>query len=497
MAKLALTSFIDSGSPAMSRAGDYAGKTRIDIVYEKIDKQLPFTIGPKEGGEKVYGVSFTSKSGNKPTVNNWPYLLIYSKNQDYKSAKDLETLPITRFFKDKDFGGGGRGSGGGQPQTDITESGQAYYMSLIFNVVKRELHCADATPANWKLAIPYVDATTSFQDFLDKGPEDWIEEDVYIKTANIVYKKYGAKFAQSRGKVYCHRGSKFMNNLYKAKKAAHVLDRTEDKLAPGSFNNDKWNPGDIWLSTFKKTEEPLEPCRNFNDLKKCVLDFSGEGNLPATSLLGVSLKKPAAKARIIEYNKWTDPIKRAHNKDGSVPYSGFTFGKKGDFFSSNDVYIQFANQEMQMRGSNTTRSWQGNLLGATAYGGKCGGGNLQFYMSQQGRSITYDGIKKSSWSEMPANSVDMKKFYELYATYLTKQNIPGAKNYVPLKYTEFETAVKEKNNVNAFIFNKNMGLMLVNQLETLPKIKQNAFCTEVVRYAASNTDLSTYFIKVE
>ena len=62
MSKLALTSFIDSGSPAMSRAGDYAGKTRIDIVYEKIDKQLPFIIGPKKEGEKVYGVNFTSNT---------------------------------------------------------------------------------------------------------------------------------------------------------------------------------------------------------------------------------------------------------------------------------------------------------------------------------------------------------------------------------------------------------------------------------------------------
>jgi hypothetical protein len=370
-------------------------------------------------------------------------------------------------------------------------------MSLVFNVVKKELHCGDVTDTNMDMAVKYVDATTSFAKFKSDGPQDWIDEEVYMKTANAVYNKYGDKFAQQGGKVYCHRGSTFMKNLYKAKKAAQDLDKKEDNLAPGSFNNDKWNPGDIWLSTFGKNAEPLEPCRNFNDLKKCVLDFSGEGNFPATSLLGVSLKKPAATARIIEYNKWTDPIKRAHNKDGSVPYSGFTFGKKGDFFSSNDVYIQLGNQEMQMRGSNTTRSWQGNLLGATAYGGKCGGGNLQFYMSQQGRSITYDGRKKGSWAEMPANNVDMKKFYELYATYLTKQNIPGAKNYVPLKYTEFETAVKEKNNVNAFIFNKNMGLMLINQLETLSKPNQNAFCTEVVRYAASNTDLSTYFIKVE
>ena len=64
-------------------------------------------------------------------------------------------------------------------------------------------------------------------------------------------------------KVYFHRGSKFMNNLYKAKKAAHDLDKkSEDKLAPGSFNNDKWNPGDIWLSTFlEKTQNLLKPCR--------------------------------------------------------------------------------------------------------------------------------------------------------------------------------------------------------------------------------------------
>ena len=90
MATLAVTSFIDSGSPAMSRAGDYTGKTRTDIVYEKIDKQLPFTIGPKEGGEKVYGVSFTSKSGEKPTEG----CLINGFAIEIRSAPVISGIPF-------------------------------------------------------------------------------------------------------------------------------------------------------------------------------------------------------------------------------------------------------------------------------------------------------------------------------------------------------------------------------------------------------------------
>ena len=43
-----------------------------------------------------------------------------------------------------------------------------------------------------------------------------------------------------------------------------------------------------------------------------------------------------------------------------------------------------------------------------------------------------------------------------------------------------------------------MSLMLIDQLNELkPASKRNEFVTEIVRYAASNTDQSTYFIKVE
>ena len=320
-----------------------------------------------------------------------------------------------------------------------------------------------------------------------------------MKTANAVYEKYGTKFV---GKVHCHRGSDFMKELYLAKKAAQVLDAKEDNLAPGSFSNDKWNPGDIWLSTYAKNSKPLQNCRNFNDLKKCVLDFAGEGQLPDTKLLAVSLKKTGAagdKAKVTEYNKWTDPKNRAHNKDGSITYKGFTFGKKGDFFSSNDIYIQFSGgQEMQMRAASTTSSWQGNLIGATAYGGKCGGGNVQFYVDQQGGSITNNPTqKKANWSELSANQVKWKDFHDLYVKYLPLQNIPGADKFVPDELSEFTTAANKKSNKAAFKFGKNMGLMFIDAMENLSPIKRSLVCTEVVRYAASNTDLSSYFIKVE
>jgi hypothetical protein len=42
-----------------------------------------------------------------------------------------------------------------------------------------------------------------------------------------------------------------------------------------------------------------------------------------------------------------------------------------------------------------------------------------------------------------------------------------------------------------------MGMRLINALETSTRPKRNNVATEIIRYAASNTDISTYFIKVE
>ena len=44
--------------------------------------------------------------------------------------------------------------------------------------------------------------TKTLKECLDKGPIDWIETGVYIKTANKLYEQFGSSFT---GKVYFHR----------------------------------------------------------------------------------------------------------------------------------------------------------------------------------------------------------------------------------------------------------------------------------------------------
>ena len=493
MATLEKASFLDGNSKVKANQGINTDMYRVAIVHKMIKDKTPFTLGTTAGGAKVYGVKFNDKT--------WPYQLTYSTTQKI-SAKNLKTESITKIFKGPNFGGGGKGTGGGVKETALTESGQAYYMSLVFNVKKKSLSCKDANDKNMAKAIQYVDATIPYEQFYEEGPEDWLNQEVYTKIANKVYAEYGGKLTAP---VFCHRGSNFTKNIYKAKAVAHKHDRSKngDNLAPGSFSNDKWNPGDIWLSSLSKTDEPLKGCKTFSELQKCVLDFSGEGQKNVTTVLPISLKKTGAKATLDKYNKWTDPKNRIHNKDGTIKYKGFTFGKgdKGDFFSSNDVYLTLGDYKMQLRGTSTTSGWQGSLAGARAYGGKCGGGNLNWYLEKEGKSITYKGnTTNDNWSEMNADKVNMKEFYKLYKTYLTLQDTSGAKKMKPIDSQElFEAEIiaqKKSSGKNAFIFNKNMGLMLIHQLAQLSTRKANDWATEVVRYAASNTDLSSFFIKV-
>ena len=98
---------------------------------------------------------------------------------------------------------------------------------------------------------------------------------------------------------------------------------------------------------------------------------------------------------------------------------------------------------------------------------------------------------------MPVNLVNDKKFFKLYEKYINQQSDTSFNKQTVLSETEFKAAVKRTKNPPAFKFQKNMSLMLIDQLSQLTLKKRNEFVTEIVRYAASNTDHSTYFIKVE
>ena len=465
MALLKKSDFFEAGKEKTASAGKYSGKTRKQIILEKIKNKEPFSLGESAGGPKVIGTALDDKS--------FPFTLTTKSSGDVK---------ITKIFKDPDFGGGS-GSGGGAEDTKITESGQCYYTSLVFNVIKRQAKKTDYTTANLKKAAKFVQATIKLDDFLKKGPQDWFDNDIYGRTANLIYEKYGRKF---KGPVYCHRGSAFMSKVYAAKKSVMKTDKFS---APGSFSDDKWNPGDIWLSTYGTTEYPLtNKYSTWSELNQQVLEKAGKLG-GKTRLLGISLKKVIGpSARITEFNL----PKRVNNI--MISYEGFRYGKVGDFFSSQDIYMYMSGQEVQFRTFSGDSAWQGEIKGTSAAGGKIGGGNVNFYCMKH-IGINIGGGNSNNWNERSIlSNVDVDRIYDLYNKFYNQQNTFQKADYPIVPKPEFiKTFNTQTNNFKA---SKYMCMLFLETFYKGTPKQRNKVVTEMIRYAASNTDQSSYFIKV-
>ena len=87
--------------------------------------------------------------------------------------------------------------------------------------------------------------------------------------------------------------------------------------------------------------------------------------------------------------------------------------------------------------------------------------------------------------------------FDLYKKYWGKQSSRAQyKNFPIIKdFATFEKMRKEAGTY--FTWQKLMSMRMIDLIESASRVKANAFATELVRYAASNTDISTYFIKVE
>ena len=451
-------------------AGDYAGKDRHSIVLFKIKDKKPFVLSATQTGPKVFGV----------TYDKTKKILVY---KDTLASKKLKEVSILKVFKDKDFGGGAAGSGGGADLTRIAESAQCYYCSYAFNVAGRELK-NPPTLKELGTAARYVQADMNLYDAMDKCPEDW--HDVFVKTANILVRTYRNKVS---GNVYFHRGSKFMQKIYEAKAEVMKADKMSDNVqAPGSFSNDKWNPGDIWMSTYGTTDYVLtNRYETWSELNQQVLEKAGKLG-GKTQLLGISLKKVGASAKITEFNL----PKRVHNIMSS--YEGFRFGKVGNFFSSQDIYMYMSGQEVQFRTFSGDSAWQGEIKGASAAGGKIGGGNVNFYcMKHIGQNI--GGGRSNNWNEKSIlNRVDDERVYDLYVKFYNEQNTFQKADYPIVPKADFMRLFKEQS--SNFRASKYMCMLFLETFYKGTRTQRNKVVTEMIRYAASNTDQSSYFIKV-
>ena len=456
--------------------GPYKGQGYVDIANNKI-KDKRELIQEKD---KFFISYATSKS---------------SKNEVGKKS-------IGSFFKDPDFGGG-KGSGGGSDDTAVTESLQCYYLSILFNTSATKLDNKNTELKKLQAQQEYCytfDKSTRFKAevLYEKCPEDWFKGDVFIKSANAIYNSVYAKPFKNR-KVYFHRGSPYMKAVYDNKKKAADYDKkiNNPPIAPGSFKDDKWNPGDIWMSTQSPTskkpfakgnQEPVE----WTELREAVRNTADDHTM------GVSLKKVGgASATITPFNT----RKRTHNTN--TKFSGFTFGQTGDFFGSTDVYLHFNDGgQMQCRASNVTSQWQGNMTGKYAYAGKIGGGNINHYVEKIfKKSIGKNSIIGSNWKETYYAESNLDNMYELYKKFINKQK-PGTKNQVVMEKTDFKNAAdnytyRGRNSSKSFYFVKYMNLLFLETIVAQIKgPKLDELSRVIVRYAMSNTDISTFFIKV-
>ena len=252
---------------------------RLATLIDKVKKGSPFTrVGGKieEKIDDVYLEFLYPEIENalleKKGLTNKD-ISGAGKNKIFRNTKNKsELLSLADLEKTTELGSS-KGSGGGAEATAITESMQCFFTSYLFNGredkfdLSKDYEKALKTFYDSVTNINYVHAYNKssrykFKDLWNKAPKDeeWLQ--TYMATANMIKSK-STKF---NGNVYFHRGSPFMDSIYEKKKTCekHNKDLIKSGEAPSllaesltSFSNDKWNPGDIWMSTNRPTDEPF------------------------------------------------------------------------------------------------------------------------------------------------------------------------------------------------------------------------------------------------
>ena len=506
---------------------------RFDIVMKKIESKTPFDM--EDGSSEVLEFNgkiikrifkekdFEGLSEFKGKRDFFPF--INASNKEFK----IGDIKKTGQF------GGGAGSGGGASKTDKQEALQCFYLSYLLNngigEYTKENHIKvsvnkDLAHKN-NLQYCHTEKFKTQKDvkelLTDNKLLDWLTHgrkgddlNVFMKIANQIkrHMSEGSKFKLS-GPYHVHHKSAFMNAVYEAYKKVLAIDKkSETPKAPAGFSPDKWNPGDIWISNMNPSDDEskifgdnilgndkidFSSNPNFEELKQAVFKLAREGKL-----LGVSLKKVSDNANAKELNI---PSGRIYNK--KVNITNFTFGltPKGevdDFFSSADVYINFDNgQKMQLRTFDGKKSWQGEVKGSLAAQGKIGGGAVNYYTEKYLSKQIGGGTVGSKWSEIPLRNPTLEKVHELYKIYaIHNKNIAPIENKAVIKnFEDFKKKVCAIQNHDSFAFSKYMGLLF---LDTICQRKGSfttsgdftSFSTQMLRYAMSNVDESSYHLKV-
>tara|TARA_Y100000589_G_C27180177_1_gene640407 strand:+ start:269 stop:1816 length:1548 start_codon:yes stop_codon:yes gene_type:complete len=419
------------------------------------------------------------------------------------SGNNITEIKISpaSLVKTTEFGGGQSGSGAGSEDTDLFEGAAcwvgAFRYTLGTTPLSDDYHC---TLDDFRSVEKHVDTKESMEDihaFLIEN-NDWMKSS--IRTANALY----ADTRYRNTNFHWYHGNDFVKSINahfaKVNKAAKEDD--PNNVAPfGNIN--KWNPADIWLCDCNVSSPLANQEQYFAGWNTLLLNL-----IEQKKLIGVSLKKvTTSRARIERTNMGEQKTTKSFVSVGA-----------NSLFGSMDTYFEGQGFRMQMRDTTGKgKTWQGEILGGSAFGvgakgGKVGGGILNrilesVYGEGNGVFRNYDvdgAIRVSRGNQLDQPIYDLAMANKGVIIQGERGNL-----YRPQGFNRDRTGEevtldnvrdaggRSGNSASQWKFSKFLGLEVVDIVMSGNAQQRNEVSTKLYRYAASKSDQSAPFLKVQ
>ena len=419
-----------------------------------------------------YPVANAGQSGVSIVVNPHPNLrqLDVVVNPD-----DVQVIRVQ--IKPSNSGGARGGSTGAR----ITESAQALYCALRFNVLDSDIPLSNGSvinTADFQTAWNSCDCDATLEEVL-AVEGDWQKS--CILGANKLYKAF-----KSPPKKYYkfYRGSgvdALINQAYLKVKKEEPLE-----TVPGS--EDKWNPADIWIAK-SDFDSSLIPKAASKGLVLNLNQFLVEqfNTVPYQTLAGISLKQIKSSANIAVVNQ-SSVLERA---------KGIGFKGYRSTYKSIDVYVDMGKGEMQFRnfGSESSAGWQGEISGGGAPAqGKMGGAEVWTILNRFGAGYTFDNQNIWRLSDSSPQQISREN-YSLMQTYLPNE-LPQVVNQEQQVISEMVNGQINEKTPRSYRYSKRLGLQVVDSLSNMKTEDADEAIKDIYLYASSQTKTSSIHWKL-
>lgn len=463
----------------------------VQIEYDKIQVLNETGLSPAEMRKYPYRPELFAKkirSGEPFTLTDETEIVVVKDEAkiarleagDFKGLKftsvEGKEYKLSAFSKTVEFGEG-KGSGGGSVDTARNESAQCLYLSVFYNVL--DPHEIMALPDDHRFdtdqfneAAKYIHVGKEKLDNMTNLPTAWNKSSIIV--AKSLYKYLNLS---NKKDWYFHKDSKLMNSIYAAKTKACK----SQKIA--NLNNDKWNPGDIWMTDTEGDSAYSLPTNSLIKLNDHIKTLYKK-----RQLIGISLKKVVKIPTVQENN--VEPTSIDYKFKDYILHP-----KSKDFFDNISVYFDLAGgDKIQFRNFNIETGWTGQISGKTAAGGKIGVKMINLLLKGVGIKGSLPSptkLKKDMKSKLDAYYEEM---FQLYLKYDQQAEIKNIDDFIKVMHK------KLKGKELHWFTSKYIGMYLLDLLSgksgnmSDPKVLK--FINNMMQYASSTSMFSSVFLKV-